>query len=375
DDTVTKGRDTVTHMVQRTKAIAGINADFFHVPYTGDPLGLFLKAGRLDSVPTFPRAVLAWGEEGATFALPTWTGKVILPGGAGLPLDGINELATGDRVTLDTPATGFVLASGPNTALLLRSPSASWGAECDADLEISEVVKDLTKRSLGPGEAALVASGSSEAALVRAAVGQRIRIHWQTDGLDWRQYPNAVGGGPFLVRAGKLAIDWKEERFRDALALKRHPRSAVGLTPMGDLVLVAVDGRQAFSDGASLDELAAIVLRLGCVDAMNLDGGGSTCLSLGGLALNRPSDGTERPVADAILVFTEGAKGSGSAPQFALKGPPNIAIGGEGAFSLLRDGKAVPNAVIFWSAAGSAWVDQGGILHPIAVGDANLTAW
>ena len=74
------------------------------------------------------------------------------------------------------------------------------------------------------------------------------------------------------------------------------------------LLLVAVDGRQpGYSVGMTLEELAHFFLKLGAVDAMNLDGGGSTTMVIGGEVVNSPSDGRERPVGSALLVCRRAA--------------------------------------------------------------------
>jgi exopolysaccharide biosynthesis protein len=74
---------------------------------------------------------------------------------------------------------------------------------------------------------------------------------------------------------------------------------------LGKLLLITVDGRQpGESIGMSLPMLAELLLKLGAVDAMNLDGGGSATMVIHNKVVNRPSDQTgERPVGDAILVF------------------------------------------------------------------------
>ena len=73
---------------------------------------------------------------------------------------------------------------------------------------------------------------------------------------------------------------------------------------MGRYILLVADGRQGYySSGLTLQELAATMQKLGAVDAMNLDGGGSTALAVRGKIVNRPSDGIERRVANALLVM------------------------------------------------------------------------
>ena len=76
------------------------------------------------------------------------------------------------------------------------------------------------------------------------------------------------------------------------------------MTEDGQLLLVAVDGRQpGYSVGASFIESAKIMRSLGAAEAVNLDGGGSTTLTVGAAVMNQPSDPTgERPIADAIVI-------------------------------------------------------------------------
>ncbi|NLA06497.1 MAG: phosphodiester glycosidase family protein, partial [Firmicutes bacterium] len=101
--------------------------------------------------------------------------------------------------------------------------------------------------------------------------------------------------------------------FKPDVAGGRAPRTGVGVTYDGNLLLAAVTGRQAYhSIGVTLEELANIMLELGAKDAMNLDGGGSSTMVVRDFVMNTPSDGRERKVADAILVFSDV---SGAAPM------------------------------------------------------------
>ncbi len=113
---------------------------------------------------------------------------------------------------------------------------------------------------------------------------------------------DVVGGGPRLVRSGKL--DVPAEKFGHAD--KRHPRTAVAITKRGTFLFVTLDGRQPKSVGMRLDEFAAELIALGAVDALNLDGGGSTTMVVKNTIRNSPSDGRERPVSDGILIFSIG---------------------------------------------------------------------
>ena len=115
----------------------------------------------------------------------------------------------------------------------------------------------------------------------------------------------ALGGGPSLVSNGKVQVTADEEVFFGTSIPKIHPRTACGYTADGKLILLVVDGRQEASRGVNLQELALIMQQLGCVEALNLDGGGSSTLVAGGRLINRPEGGTaEREVMSALAVFS-----------------------------------------------------------------------
>ncbi len=120
----------------------------------------------------------------------------------------------------------------------------------------------------------------------------------------FRNVEDIVGGVPQLIKNGKIEITWEQEKSSKSFVETRHPRTAVAKLKDGKFLMVTVDGRQKESVGMDLNELAALLLELGAVDAMNLDGGGSTTMFSQGKVVNKPSDKEgERKVSDAILVF------------------------------------------------------------------------
>ncbi len=125
----------------------------------------------------------------------------------------------------------------------------------------------------------------------------------------WTWEPwEAMGGGPRLVKDGvDISTDAYWGECLDAggtAAFGRHPRTGAGITADGKLILIVCDGRgSGGSKGYTLAELAAKFISLGCTDAMNFDGGGSSCMvGAGGEILNNPSDGNERIVSSAIVI-------------------------------------------------------------------------
>ena len=106
-----------------------------------------------------------------------------------------------------------------------------------------------------------------------------------------------------LIKEGSIYLTTKTEEFGSDVAGGRAPRTALGLTKDGDLLLVVVDGRQSTSAGLTLLELALFMQELGAVDALNLDGGGSSEMVISDKVINNPSDGHERMVGDALAVM------------------------------------------------------------------------
>ena len=82
----------------------------------------------------------------------------------------------------------------------------------------------------------------------------------------------------------------------------RNPRTAIGYTKDNDLVLVAVDGREGSSIGLTLVELANLMHSLGCTNAINLDGGGSTVMYVKGQIVNHPNKQGGISLSNAIVI-------------------------------------------------------------------------
>lgn len=129
-------------------------------------------------------------------------------------------------------------------------------------------------------------------------------------GEKWKM-KTAIGGGPMLVQDGKLHITNNEEAMFSGKAVEdRHPRTAIGYTRDHKLIILVVEGRnKGIAEGASLIHLAQILIDLGCVEALNLDGGGSSCLLVNGKETIKPSDKEgQRKVPAVLMVARSGVK-------------------------------------------------------------------
>lgn len=117
-----------------------------------------------------------------------------------------------------------------------------------------------------------------------------------------------IGAGPVLIKDGMIRNSWVEELLDVASGINPQtcqPRSAVGITQDGKLVLFVCEGREQTSDvpGMTLDQLARLMKAFGCVDALNLDGGGSSCMLINGKETIKPcnKDHQQRPVATVLF--------------------------------------------------------------------------
>jgi hypothetical protein len=133
-------------------------------------------------------------------------------------------------------------------------------------------------------------------------------------GITTRTYENplfkwkmqtAVGGGPVLLQNGEIKISNEEEMMFAGKAINdKHPRTAMGYTKDGKLIILVVQGRfPGIAEGATLNQEAQILKELGCWEALNLDGGGSSCMLVNGKETIKPSsDGVQRPVPAVFLI-------------------------------------------------------------------------
>lgn len=113
----------------------------------------------------------------------------------------------------------------------------------------------------------------------------------------------AIGGGPTLIRDGIINITAKEEQFKPDIAEGKAPRTALGLLSNNKIIMLTVDGRQEFSKGMTLEELAYFLKKYNVKSAINFDGGGSTAMFLENKVINSISDQKERKVSNALAIF------------------------------------------------------------------------
>lgn len=312
------GLETVSSMAQRRGAIAAINGGYFRTTGTfrGDSTGTLQIDRTLLSEPDRARAAVGFvrprASAGATqliFGHVTWDAAVDA-GGRTRALDGINRARGADEMVMFTPTfhqTTLTDASGTEIVVRrgrvvdIREQAGSTPIPADGFvLSVRGAAREWARAHLRRRTRVKVTAAlrpADGAATSSAAAASRAN--------PWTAAEDVVGGGPKIVTAGRVDITLEREKVQPSFSTTRHPRTAIASLPGNKALLVVVDGRQpALSVGMSLDELARLMIELGAVEAINLDGGGSSTMTVDGKTVNHPSDVTgERPVSDAILVL------------------------------------------------------------------------
>lgn len=137
----------------------------------------------------------------------------------------------------------------------------------------------------------------------RRTTGQTVRT-WKVDNfLKWKM-ETAIGGGPVLIQNGEIMVTNEYERMFAGKAINdKHPRTAMGYTADNKLIILVVEGRNKDAGGATLIQEAQLLKDLGCVEALNLDGGGSSCLLVNGKETIKPADPKgQRPVPAVFII-------------------------------------------------------------------------
>jgi hypothetical protein len=300
-------RETVSAMQRRISTqgtVVGVNGDLFAWA-DGRPSGILLRDGVLVSPPNGQRSSAGITLDGTLDVrrvkfFGTWRG-----GGQRRALNEFNKAPGKNGIALFTSDYGTMTPRIPGSYAVVLSGFPPSTPNTDI---ASTVVSASQNGSVGiaPGTAVLVARGIAATKLqAEAPIGTAVALRLILQP-GWDTVGDAIGGGPVLVRSGR-PVYRANEAFETSLLAPRHPRTAVGQTAEGRILLVAVDGRQSgYSVGMTTFEMAQTLVRLGAVRGMQLDGGGSTTLAFDGTILNRPSDRVERPISTALMLFYYG---------------------------------------------------------------------
>ena len=269
-----KATEPTSLAATRLAAVAAINGSFYS--HAGLPLGLVVIDGRILSAPLERRSVFAVDRAGRPWiGEVAFSGRVVTDTGLAVPISAINRPPRWWGPALYTPEFGPLTPPQVLVAIVREG----------------RVVAFTRGRPVIPPDGyALAAAESQQTMLEDIRIGQPLT-------LDLRLSPDGIlhglQGGPRLVRDGRVHIPYAWERFSVAFARARTARSAVAITHTDKVLFVTVDRPGRDSAGMDLPGLAALLVRLGARDAMNLDGGGSATLVVGGRVVSALPRGGE----------------------------------------------------------------------------------
>ena len=288
------------------KIVAGINGDFYILkagPFQGDPIGFCVSDGELLSSPVKRSAFVVTDDGSLIIDRFRLDASLISADGSKYTLSGINQRCPGNGIVLLTPRFNSANRPQENAVLVLAGPvTEPLNPEGKYRLSVIEKHPGDIELPIPPLRVALVGRGTGADFLDGAGINDSLvctlAVHPSPG-----KILHAVGGGPRLLRNGAVSIEAEQEGISQAFVDTRHPRTALGYNDT-TIFLVTVDGRrEGYSAGMSLPELASLLRELGAVEAINLDGGGSTTMWVKGEIRNRPSDGRVRPIANGILIY------------------------------------------------------------------------
>ena len=299
------GLETVSSLAARFGAIAAINGGYFRATgtYRGNSTGLLQidktvlsesdrghAALGILRIPTSGRLVIGHVDSDAS----------VMVDGKRRLLNGINRPRGDDEIIVFTPEFHRTTLTGPD------------GLEVVVRRGVVEAVREGSGSTpIPPDGIVLSAKGTGRQWLreharpgVPAETAVVVKSADRTPQELWDHAEDIVAAGPMIVSAGRVEVMVSLERMSPAFSTDRSPRTAVGVLADGRALFATVDGRRPpLSVGMTLDELARLMVEFGAIEAMNLDGGGSTTMVVDGKMVNTPSDAAgERPVSDAIVI-------------------------------------------------------------------------
>ncbi len=279
-------RAPVTKIARDFGATVAVNGGYF--AFGGAAVGAVAVDGEWIRLPWKDRTALGFDAKGRVKIDVINAAPTARFGDATVAIDNLNGFP-GTGASVLTPRFGTTYKLKPE-----QSAIEVVGGKVTARLDMGET-------RIAPGGWVLVAGAAARAALQNVAIGDAASWQVAPAPAEWGQFPQILGAGPRLLRAGQIEVTDVAENFRPDVVW-RGPRTAVGIDRAGDIVIVVVDGRQAHSVGLRLPDLARQMQALGVVDALSFDGGSSAVLVIKDQIINKPSQGKEVYVANALLL-------------------------------------------------------------------------
>ena len=308
------GKSTVEQVAEYARSqghhvLAAVNGDYFFTG-SGVPTGMTVQDGVLVTSDGAWNAV-GFFEDGTAMAdTPRLSLTLTTEDGREYPIYALNNVRTAKGLYLytdDFDTCTRTTAQGTEVVLELgrRNNTLKIGKKVTATVSS---IAQTTNTALDEDRMVLSLTANNEAGLDLSAIlreGEEVTIRATTPDERWADVVWATGGGNILLRDGELTAD--------AAASGREPRTLLGVREDGSFAILECDGRQSsLSSGLTLTEGALLLADQGCVQVINLDGGGSSIVAAAYpgrdmTVLSSPSDGAPRPGATYILFVATGS--------------------------------------------------------------------
>jgi uncharacterized protein YigE (DUF2233 family) len=302
--------DEVRDQAQKVNAIAAVNGNYFK--HDGTPLGTLVIDGEWIAGPLYDRTCMGITDDGRVLVDRVKLHGMLEtsnPDVKGIWINNVNQPRRhGCRIVAYTRRWGEnVNMAYDGTVVAINSHGRVVG-------------KSL--KTMGIPAGGFVLTDSKTSPLTHLNVGDLVHLSWHPGPHDWNRVVHAISGGPVLIRNGQLFVDCQSENFRKSWTSNSiKARTAVGVTANRHLLLATIEGPHTLWD------VAKFLKKLGAVDAINLDGGGSTTMVIGGNTVTRNQSHFQRRVASSLVVLPKGAQvSSGSAALYRGSAPDYVPV-------------------------------------------------
>jgi hypothetical protein len=290
------GTNHLIKFAPTTPVVAAINGGYFN-RNNRMPLGAIKRDGKWLSSPVLNRGAIGWNDKGQMRI-------------ARLKMQETISTTTGTQLPILALNSAYVQAG-------FGRYTTDWGSTY-APLQANELIFTIQQNKvtqITPGNAIgsvsipipangylLALRGQLELS-GSIPIGTSLTLQQQITPPEFDAYSQIIAAGPWLVQSGKVVLDAKGENFSANFSKEAAVRSAIGSTATGKILLVTVHPHPG-GKGPTLAEMAQLIQQMGAVDALNLDGGSSTSLYLGGQLVDR-SSATAARVHNAIGISVE----------------------------------------------------------------------
>ncbi len=308
-----KSNELIESMAERKDAKAAINGGYFH--WQGNPLGLTVRDGLLITRPmnnssAFIMDVDRENAEIKQIDMGNDHRIIVEDNDLDFSVDSLNREMNPGEALIYTAEYGD--ETGTRDIKDENDDNDDDDKEKESHLEIvvekGEVVDIKDGNSEIPYYGYVISIDKDHPDLnkykEKIQVGDKVSLDWDfKSDLSINEVSFALGAGPGLLFDGEVDVRVEPEKVADNISTGRNPRTAIGIFPDGELLLMTVDGRDlGKSIGFELEELAEYFKELGAESALNLDGGGSTQMWLEGEIVNHPSGTILRSIGNALVI-------------------------------------------------------------------------